>query len=240
MLSLANNGGPTQTVALGAGSAAIDAGDPALTGTTDQRGVARPQGAGVDIGAFELAATAPAVGGVVVNNGQAQISSVTSIQVTFNSQVTLGSGAFTLTRVGLPNGVAGDGATLQSSDGSIAVATQVVGGVTVATLTFSGPNSTAGSGSLDDGNWTLTVHAAAVTNGGTPMAGDFTQTNIKRLYGDFDGNGVVNAFDFAKFRLAYGSSSTDPAYVTFFDYDANGAINAFDFAQFRLRYGSSV
>ena len=38
-------------------------------------------------------AVAPAVSGVVVNNGQAQISSVTSIKVTFNTQVTLGSGA---------------------------------------------------------------------------------------------------------------------------------------------------
>jgi hypothetical protein len=50
---LADNGGPTQTHALLSGSPAIDAGDP--TGTTpDQRGVSRPQGAGVDVGAFEL------------------------------------------------------------------------------------------------------------------------------------------------------------------------------------------
>ena len=82
------------------------------------------------------------------------------------------------------------------------MATQVVGGVTVATLTFCGPNSTAGSASLNDGNWTLTVHAAAVTNGGITDGSDFTQTNIKRLYGDIDGNGVVNAFDFAQFRLS--------------------------------------
>ena len=50
-LSFGNNGGPTPTSALGAGSAAIDA---ALTGpATDQRGVARPQGVRCDIGAFE-------------------------------------------------------------------------------------------------------------------------------------------------------------------------------------------
>ena len=51
--SLMNNGGPTPTMALGAGSAAIDTGG--LTGlATDQRGVSRPQGSGCDIGAFEL------------------------------------------------------------------------------------------------------------------------------------------------------------------------------------------
>ncbi|MDX6701594.1 MAG: hypothetical protein QOF26_1820 [Baekduia sp.] len=52
---LQDNGGPTPTVALGAGSAAVDqiptgdAGCPAV----DQRGVTRPQGPGCDIGAFE-------------------------------------------------------------------------------------------------------------------------------------------------------------------------------------------
>jgi hypothetical protein len=50
--TLANNGGPTQTLALVAGSPAINAGNTTLT--TDQRGIARPQGAADDIGAFEL------------------------------------------------------------------------------------------------------------------------------------------------------------------------------------------
>jgi hypothetical protein len=60
---LADNGGPTETVALGAGSPAIDVipppavdpfGGSMCTGTTDQRGVARPQGPACDIGAYEL------------------------------------------------------------------------------------------------------------------------------------------------------------------------------------------
>ena len=50
---LADNGGPTLTHALLEGSPAIDAGQSSPDLTTDQRGVARPQGAGVDIGAFE-------------------------------------------------------------------------------------------------------------------------------------------------------------------------------------------
>jgi hypothetical protein len=57
-----DNGGPTQTIALLAGSPAVDAGSDAVLGspynlTTDQRGpgFARKQGAHVDIGAFEKA-----------------------------------------------------------------------------------------------------------------------------------------------------------------------------------------
>ena len=63
---LADNGGPTQTHALLAGSPAIDAGDNAACPATDQRGVARPQdgdgdGAAVcDIGAYELGGVPPA------------------------------------------------------------------------------------------------------------------------------------------------------------------------------------
>jgi CSLREA domain-containing protein len=53
---LADNGGPTPTMALEAGSPAIDHGGTAATGcpATDQRGVPRPQGPACDIGAFEV------------------------------------------------------------------------------------------------------------------------------------------------------------------------------------------
>jgi len=59
---LADNGGPTQTMALQEGSPAIDAGDDTICGGTlvggvDQRGVTRPQGSHCDIGAFELEQT---------------------------------------------------------------------------------------------------------------------------------------------------------------------------------------
>jgi beta-glucanase (GH16 family) len=50
---LADNGGPTGTHALQAGSPAINAADDALCPATDQRGVTRPQGAHCDIGAYE-------------------------------------------------------------------------------------------------------------------------------------------------------------------------------------------
>lgn len=65
LLPLADNGGPTQTMALGPGSGAIDAANDGIclapigppdygAGGVDQRGITRPQGAHCDIGAYEL------------------------------------------------------------------------------------------------------------------------------------------------------------------------------------------
>jgi hypothetical protein len=61
---LTNHGGPTETMALLSGSAALDTGDPAVPGSggtaceaTDQRGTTRPQGTACDIGAYEAGGT---------------------------------------------------------------------------------------------------------------------------------------------------------------------------------------
>jgi CSLREA domain-containing protein len=59
---VANNGGAVQTAALAAGSPAIDGGTSAGAPATDARGVARPQGAGVDIGAYEVQPSAISFG----------------------------------------------------------------------------------------------------------------------------------------------------------------------------------
>jgi hypothetical protein len=53
---LQDNGGPTETMALLVGSPALDAGDPDLLGSPDQRGVVRT--GGVNIGAYQASATA--------------------------------------------------------------------------------------------------------------------------------------------------------------------------------------
>gem|GEM_PF-2757821 len=68
---LADNGGPTQTMALLANSPAIDHGDSHAPGlpATDQRGFARIVGSAVDIGAFEFGATAATPGIVLGGSG---------------------------------------------------------------------------------------------------------------------------------------------------------------------------
>ena len=65
LVGLANNGGPTFTQALGAGSPAIDAvplAAPHCAGVTDQRGITRPKGALCDIGAYESRLPATSTG----------------------------------------------------------------------------------------------------------------------------------------------------------------------------------
>jgi hypothetical protein len=74
---LAENGGPTLTMALLPGSPAIDAADPSVAPATDQRGFLRPFGSAADIGAYEfgslgglLAALSPGGGLDVSVNGR--------------------------------------------------------------------------------------------------------------------------------------------------------------------------
>jgi hypothetical protein len=54
LLSLADNGGPTLTMALQPGSPALDAGNNDACLPFDQRGFTRPAGSGCDIGAYEF------------------------------------------------------------------------------------------------------------------------------------------------------------------------------------------
>jgi hypothetical protein len=58
---LADNGGPTLTMALLPGSPAIDAGNTSLAPATDQRGFPRPAGLAADLGAFEYGSVMPAL-----------------------------------------------------------------------------------------------------------------------------------------------------------------------------------
>ena len=86
---LANNGGPTQTIALAAGSLAIDQGKTLGGVSTDQRGVTRPYdnpsipnaagGDGCDIGAFEAPPSGPIISvqqpaGVNLTSGVSTVS----------------------------------------------------------------------------------------------------------------------------------------------------------------------
>jgi hypothetical protein len=82
---LMNNGGPTLTMALQIESSARDTGLGVTAASIDQRGVSRPQNAGVDIGAFELQTIAP------------QITSANAATFTLGA-----SNSFTVTASGSP------------------------------------------------------------------------------------------------------------------------------------------
>jgi uncharacterized repeat protein (TIGR02543 family) len=93
--ALADSGGPTRTMGLLPGSPAIDAGDDATCETVDQRGIARPQGAHCDIGAFEY--VTPIVKSITRTDPSPTSAGSIRFTVTFSVPVTnVDSADFTL------------------------------------------------------------------------------------------------------------------------------------------------
>ncbi|MGB9134074.1 MAG: hypothetical protein WCC63_00575, partial [Candidatus Bathyarchaeia archaeon] len=58
------------------------------------------------------------------------------------------------------------------------------------------------------------------------------------LYGDADGNGVVNIFDIVKLAYAYGAKPGDPRYDPLLDHNQDGVINIFDVVRVAGAYGT--
>jgi predicted outer membrane repeat protein len=148
--ALANNGGPTQTIALGAGSVAIDAGVDGLCPATDQRGVSRPQGAHCDAGAYE----AP---GVPVTS-----ASISTVVASPSSVTADGSATSTITVTLLDassNPVSGKTVTLAKSSGpgspTISAASGPSNGSGV--VTFTVKSTTAGADAFQATDTTDTV-----------------------------------------------------------------------------------
>lgn len=85
--SLADNGGPTLTMALLPGSPAIDFGDSNYAPSTDQRGVSRPIGNEIDIGAYEFSpSNSLSIGITVSGNESVQLSFQASAQTSYQIQ----------------------------------------------------------------------------------------------------------------------------------------------------------
>ncbi|MBX7104133.1 MAG: hypothetical protein K1X57_08625 [Gemmataceae bacterium] len=229
--TLGNNGGPTKTIPLLPGSPAINTGTAVGAPLTDQRGL--PRFGAVDIGAFEVQPIPARVTSITINGGDSQRSRVTSIAVHFDQNVgTPPASAFqlknqsTLLIPTLAAGVDNSGAT------------------TVVNLSFSG--NSVESTSLADGRYTLTIAAGAINGGNFDgngdsisgddyvLVGDPATNKLFRLFGDGNGDGVVNSTDFLAFRLAFLSSSPT------FDFDGDGTVGANDLLAFRLRFLQSA
>jgi len=167
---------------------------------------------------------------VVVNDGSAQRSMVNSLTVTFDRLVTFNPGAF----------------GLQLQDGgeiSLDVAATMVGGRTVAVLTFSGSGIIGGS--LADGDYTLTIRGDHIRDEvGRELDGDGDGNGggdrvdaFFRLFGDSDGDNDVDWLDRDLFRSAFGTSAGEPAYLWYFDFDGDGDVGGLDNGEFSRRFG---
>jgi probable HAF family extracellular repeat protein len=175
----------------------------------------------------------PQVTATQVNDGSAQRSRVTSLQVTFSTQVSFATtpgAAFTLTR------------NSDSASVGLTATASVVNGVTVVTLNaFTG--SATEFGSLADGRYTLTAIASQISAGGQPMASDYhfgDAQGLFRLFGDVNGDRTVNGLDFGFFKNAFGTQAGDSNYLSYLDFNGDGVINGFDLGQFRTRFGTML
>lgn len=173
--------------------------------------------------------------GVMVNDGDAQRSMVTSLRVEFDGPVTLDPDAFEL--------LDGDGRAIP-----LVTSFSETDGRTVVVLTFSG--ETLIGDSLADGQYTLIIHGDKVLDAqGRPLdgdadgeaGGDLVDVSIHRLFGDTDGDGDVDNLDFLRLRSTFRKQAGDEGYLAFLDYDDDGLIDALDLAEVakrrRLRFG---
>ncbi|HEX4056467.1 MAG TPA: dockerin type I domain-containing protein, partial [Tepidisphaeraceae bacterium] len=172
-------------------------------------------------------AATPTVSSFQVNDGNAQRSMVDSLTVTFNESVTLADNAITLNMLSQTGG----------SPTPMTFSLNTPDGGTTWVLTFTDP-SYIGS-SLPDGAYDLNVSAGGVTatQGGLSMAAD-QDFQFIRLYGDFNGDGVVNSIDFGTIAPAFGHSTNSSDW--YLDYDDNGVINSIDFGYFATNFGRSM
>jgi arylsulfate sulfotransferase len=179
-----------------------------------------------------LAGAPRTVESVVLTDGSQQRSMINQITVTFDGIAVLDPGAIELRR----------------QDGSqVGMHTDisVLGGQSVAVLTFAGTEFVGGS--LADGEYTLTVIADRVHDrwgreldgDGDGSAGGNRVDTFFRLFGDSDGDGDVDWQDRDLFASTFTESENVAGYLWYFDFDGDGDVDGVDNGQFSRRFGQA-
>jgi hypothetical protein len=173
----------------------------------------------------------PHVEQVLVNDGHAQRSKITSLTVTFDAPLNIEPNAFELRRIGARKPV------------DLRIALTEVDGHSVARLTFKNGRDVQ-FGSLANGAYILTIRGERLRDAAGRLldgdddgvAGGNYREEFVRLFGDTDGDGDVDGGDKTVFSKAYNKRSHQPGYLWYLDYNANGRIWAEDLALFLLGY----
>jgi hypothetical protein len=149
-----------------------------------------------------------------------QRSMVDSMVYTFSELVTLGADAFT---IAVHTGEQGTAPTLAWA----AINPDVNGASPQWVVTFTGASVIGNS--IANGVYDITLNASAVSSEANPTAAITPRATdtFYRLYGDYNGDQVVNATDNLHFKNAI------TIYNPIFDYDDNGAVNATDNLHFK-------
>jgi CSLREA domain-containing protein len=198
-----DSSGQTDVLPLTAGSPAIDTGNPLACPATDQRGVSRPQGAGCDIGAYELVQPKEAIAFESNRTGNSQIW-------TMNPD---GSNPVQLTH---DPSTATDSLPSISPDGHTVVYQSTVGGVTqIWAINGDGSNprqlTTQGSNSQP-----------TFSPDGTKIAFDSTRTGASQLFVmNADGSGQTQVMTIAG-NVGGSGWSPDGSHIAFSD-DSTGS-----------------
>jgi len=154
----------------------------------------------------------PEVTAVVVNDGDAQRSKITSLTVYFDRAVTCDADAFVLTC---------------RSVGDVAVTATLAADRRSVVLTCDG---------LADGIYDLTVRAGCIEDDqGGVLAADHTSA-FHCLFGDADGDGDVDGVDVLAFRGTYGRSAGMAGYLSCMDYDGNDTVDRNDYLSLLANY----
>ena len=206
--ALAANGGPTQTMALPAGSPAVDAipaSTSGCTGSTDQRGTSRPQGSGCDIGAYELVVTSGDTQPPTVPTGL-NATSVTSSAVSLQwnaSTDNVGVTGYTIYRNGTAVGSTGGPTATSFTDVTVAPGTSYQ--YSVDAFDGSGnhsaqsaaiPVTTPAPSGIQSGSSGAVATASRVTSTTVTLAGPIPAGDLLvGWFGQYDSSGQVQVSD---------------------------------------------
>jgi CSLREA domain-containing protein len=173
--TLSYNGGPTPTLELPPGSAAIDAGDDSVLGSpfnlaTDQRGFPRKVGAHVDIGALE---TGPVQAGqtlTVTNTAEHDDGSCTTDDCTLVEAINAANANADVSTINFAPGVSGVILNTMKPNGLSITSPVTINGPGASVLTISGNNAsrvfTVSPGAVVNFNGLTIANGSSSTNGG--------------------------------------------------------------------------
>jgi alpha-L-arabinofuranosidase len=176
------------------------------------------------------ALAAPSISDFIVNDGNVQRSMVDSVTVDFSEPVTLDTGAILLDQRS-PTGGAPSAESFTLSNPSGDQETYV--------LTFTCSQYVGNS--LPDGVYDLVVQAALVTNAtNSTLSGGDQIFSFYRLFGDFNGTGVVDLSSLVVIASNYGATSSSAGWLWYADYNADGVIDLTELVVIASDYGMSL
>jgi|GEM_PF-4106398 len=179
----------------------------------------------------------------VFGDGTNQRSLVKQILITFDEDVDLAEGAFSLVKRGANGGAVTT--TFIKRVNSV--------GRTEVVLSFSGTFTRGASNALVDGNYQLTIDGTKITRDGRMLdinrdsvggdelvLGDEAADRFFAYYGDLNGDRTISLAELNAMRAAFGKNNTSPAYNPLLDFDQNNLVSLLELNQFRARYGRSL